>query len=225
MSISISEIVSNYSDTSKVAAPVYNALSLVFPALPGWVAERRAEGLINACKRVQCKLDSAGIPAEQVRHCSLKLGIPWVEGVSVEEDDETLQDIWATLMSNILNPNFPLELARTAYISIIKDFAPVDGKVLFHFYQHPVEEYRSTEFVSKALGIDMEYAEVSIQNLMRLGLLSKLVKNPSVYVGGFASLGFSEAHLTSLGVSFITACLKETGNNKSPDNKSTGSPS
>ena len=225
MSISISEIVSNYSDTSKVAAPVYNALSLVFPALPGWVAERRAEGLINACKRVQRKLDSAGIPAEQVRYCSLKLGIPWVEGVSVEEDDETLQDIWATFMSNILNPNFPLELARTAYISIIKDFAPIDGKVLFHFYQHPVEEYRSTEFVSKSLGIDMEYAEVSIQNLMRLGLLSKLVKNSSVYVGGFTSLGLSEAYLTSLGVSFITACLKETGNNKSPDNKSAGSPS
>ena len=72
---------------------------------------------------------------EQRRYCSLKLGIPWIENASLE-DDPIIQDMWANLMANALNPNFKDKALRTAFISIIKELSVIDVKVIRYFMKH-----------------------------------------------------------------------------------------
>lgn len=126
--ISLVPVQEAYQVICDVASKVYEGLSLVFPVIPGWVAEHRAECLINVTRKTQEKLDRCGIPKDHLRHCSLKLGIPWVENASLE-DDESLQELWANLLANALNPDFKEEI-RTAFLGIIKELSILDARIL-----------------------------------------------------------------------------------------------
>ena len=225
-----------YGVICNVASKVYEGLSLVFPAIPGWVAEQRAECLINATRKTQEKLDRCAIPKDHLRHCSLKLGIPWVENASLE-DDETMQELWANLLANALNPHFKEEV-RTAFLGIIKELSVLDARILNLFMTLadrrgyvilPIAYLEQYENDLKCR--DVAQIKVSMENLTRLRLIDRTqsIKVPkvghsgdllvrSVYEDTFKletvdALAPGHIRFTPLGLVFINTCVADAGNN------------
>jgi len=180
---SILPVKETYEVINDVSSKVYEGLSLVFPAIPGWVEGKRAERLINTCKIVQNKLDNCNLPKEQIRHCSLKLGVPWVENASLEEDP-SLQELWANLLTNANNPNFDSEDIYISFISIIKDLSTIDVQVI-KFLQSKIQLKTQTSYntsskgndideLTKNLEINRNKIATSFQNLKRLYLINNI---------------------------------------------------
>ena len=134
--------IERYKIIKDVAGGVYNGLSLIFPAMPGWVASRRTECMINVCKKAQEKIDASGLSEEQIQHCSLKLGIPFAENASLEENP-SLQDLWANLLANALTPDKKTD-RYPYFVSILKEISPLDAKTL-SLISMPVKAPRDTK--------------------------------------------------------------------------------
>ena len=185
--IPIGPIKESYPVMKEICGGVYAGLSLVFPQIPAYVAARKAEALLAACKASQEKLRAAGISLESQRACTLKLGLPWIEWASLEEDP-SLRDLWANLLANELNPNKPEP--RTAFISIIRDLSTLDAQLLNKVYAEarrattkaPFMPYVPTPLVmffdirgfAKTLGVQEFDVRVSVQNLKRCSLINDL---------------------------------------------------
>lgn len=177
----------SYPLIKEICSDVYAALSLVFPQLPAYVTARRAECLVAACKATQEKLKSAGITRESQRACTLKLGLPWLEWVSLEEDS-SLRDLWANLLANEINPDKPEP--RTAFLSILRDLSPLDAQILNTVYEEvkrltdktshgqyvptPLVIFFDINEISRILDAEYFDIRVSVQNLKRCSLISDL---------------------------------------------------
>ena len=166
----------SYETLQLLCSDVYKGLSVVFPCLPAWIASRRAEGLIRACKQVHNKLEASGIQPEQIRECALKIGIPLLEAASLEDNTE-LRDIWASLLANALNPNFCEEI-RTGYIDIAKNLSPLDVRIL-EFMRSANEftmpkTYEERTYITNLLYAKIDDIEVSLDNLKRLQLVDNI---------------------------------------------------
>lgn len=79
--------------------------------------------------RVQRILEERGYSDETpFRVPSTKFAFGFVQGASVEDEPE-LQELWAKLLANAVDPNFENDI-RISFMSIIKDLTPLDVKVL-----------------------------------------------------------------------------------------------
>ena len=215
------------------ASKVYDGLSLVFPAIPGWVAGRRVDILTNTFRITQDKLDNCNLPKEQIKHCSLKLGVPWVENASLEEDP-SLQELWANLLANALNPNFNEEIP-TSFISIIKDLSPMDVRVINELQVQIKKKpkyafgdgWSNIDYIAefaKELKVDPNTIKISFENLFRLRLVDHIkivnvLAAPHLNLHGEkqkneSAISNRYPYFTSLGESFIKACVDDAGNNK-----------
>ena len=196
-----------YNMIKDIASKAYELVSFVFPFLPPWVVERRVNTLIKVCKKVEEKLNASGLSKKQKRYCSLKLGIPWVENASLEED-ETLQNLWAVLLVNASNADFKEEI-RVAYIDIIKVLSPLDVRIMEFMWPQklfPLPTTTNERFqICKALGADWDDIEVGLDNLRRLQLIASPHRADMMPVVGEGDLRF-----TPLGYAFLRACVAST---------------
>lgn len=150
-----------------------------------------------------------------------KFALPIITHASVEEDDK-LQDLWAMLTANAMDPDFKLEL-RYAYLEIIKSLNPLDVKILNLFYStllgdpninwNNITEYHlRKEQLQEALSISDSDYQVSMFNLFRVQCMAPAVlkatniilgnnENPSIYKG------IDAVTMTPLGVGFVKACI------------------
>jgi hypothetical protein len=124
---------------------------------------------------------------------SPRLAIPLLQKATLE-DDEILQDMWAALIANIMDPRFHAESRRTL-IDLLAALEPVDAIVLRAisrdarsnprrhelFYEAAMArgadkpraliEVRNMHWIAKASGIPAETAALSVESLARLGLI------------------------------------------------------
>jgi len=165
------------------------------------------------------KIDGKEIPV------SPKLAIPIIENASLEEND-VLQDLWAKLMSSAQGKESS-NIIRSAFIDIIKQLEVIDVMILssmFDGYLNAVgkdniynETPRKISFsktnIINTLQITENTYESSIDNLMRVRCICSEVKvMSSMSIGGESATidkGYDSLCLTSLGVIFIIACIKE----------------
>lgn len=167
-----------------------------------------------------------------VRTVPAKLALPIVENASLEEVDE-LQDLWAHLLASALDLNFKGEV-RSAFIDIIKQLNVADVHVLESMYEEltsPSENNRepfadhfrrnltTPKRMIDRLGIALEAYENSLDNLLRLRLVSSNVdfvrtSSSDSYAEGRGDLlnhrDYDLVCLTSLGVTFIETCTKKS---------------
>ncbi|MHB1654707.1 MAG: Abi-alpha family protein [Desulfitobacteriaceae bacterium] len=61
-----------------------------------------------------------------------KLALPIIQAASLE-DDENLQDLWANLIANAMDPSFNDEI-RYGFIDMIKNITGIEAKILNEFY-------------------------------------------------------------------------------------------
>lgn len=200
-------------DTIKeVAGFAYEGLSLVFPALPGWVAERRAKCLVEVLIKTQDILSKANLKEEQLRHCSLKLGVPIIENASLEEEP-SLQELWARLLANALNPNFDDEI-RPLFADVIKQLSSFDAMVLCALARK--EPYRLyLNYDRSKLRTGQGYIDVqwnSLQGSFAILAALSLIDNTKESVLSLMNhrqkyLEKADYKLTSFGRLFVRACI------------------
>lgn len=102
----------------------------------------RLNNQIRNLKKVQKICEKAKIKTKQV---DLKVLMPYLESVSLEENDE-LQNLWANLFVNYIDSN--KNLATHVYPSILSQLSSDEVKLLKYFVNNltlPIESERSFE--------------------------------------------------------------------------------
>jgi len=187
-----------------LAPKVKRGLANTFAVLKGVITEQQAKIFGRVTGRVQEILDAAGVQPEEIRYCPLMLGALWTERASLEENP-TLQELWARLMANALDPNFKEEV-RVAFIDIIKSLSPLDVRIMEFMWPQklfPLPTARSDRFqISEALGADWNDIEVGLDNLKRLSLIA----DPNT-LDAMPIVGKGSPRFTALGYAFLRACV------------------
>lgn len=144
----------------------------------------RWERKIRLMKRAEQIAAQHGLAAP-TRAVPLKLAVPLLEAASMEDND-ALQDAWATLLINAADETSGVTLQR-AYIDILESLTPLDAVILSKVYSVPISESRHVGVVTESLpeaaraareseyGALKEPAEdvkLSLANLVRLGCLT-----------------------------------------------------
>jgi hypothetical protein len=150
-----------------------------------------------------------------------KIALPIIEEASLE-DDPDLQYLWNHLLANAMNPDFNDEL-RYGFIEMIKEITGIEAKLLNEFYEvlrgegklEPLSklfDYSLTkEQIMQVLSISADVYAISVNNLMRMQLISPAIIKGGVKMGPEPLTiykGIDSVTLTPLGVKFVEACIK-----------------
>jgi hypothetical protein len=139
----------------------------------------------------------------------MKIAIPLLQAASMEDDDN-LQELWANLLVNAADKDSGVEV-RHSYITILKDLTPFDAMILNRAYSNDVSKFTGLSVFSLSQGgpnIQLPASperqkpsantQVSIENLLRLGLLKGYQWGGSDTITG--------VNKTKLGYYFYKAC-------------------
>jgi len=142
-----------------------------------YIRIKRMENLATAFLKAQERLASRGV--EEPDPIDLKYTQPLLEAVS-EESDETLQEMWANLIANVMDPNHPAKLQRI-FIETVRQLEPPDAKILNAFYKYNPKKIRSqslslrkVDFYQNTASAFCETSDlftISVDPLKHLGLL------------------------------------------------------
>jgi len=146
-----------------------------------------------------------------------KVAIPLIEAATLEDKDE-LQDRWARLLANAMDPGFSGDV-RVTLVEILRSLTTTDVRVLETIYNTLKQKgvtsaqlaaWRTPkQSLTAVLGLTEEQYYLSIYNLFRVQCLA-----PAVIVGGVRMgsepltifKGAEEVCLTVLGWSLVDAC-------------------
>lgn len=150
-----------------------------------------------------------------------KIALPIIEEASLE-DDPDLQYLWNHLLANAMNPEFNDEL-RYGFIEMIKEITGIEAKILNEFYEVLRREGKleplsklfdyslKKEQIMQGLDISTDVYAISVNNLMRMQLISPAIIKGGVKMGTEPLTiykGIDAITLTPLGVKFVEACIK-----------------
>jgi hypothetical protein len=149
-------------------------------------------------------LDGAGV---QPKRIPLKLLAPILEHATLE-DDQSLQDMWATLLAN----NAMGDSLETIFAEILRQLSPADALLLRNCFNEvmtsPMHREKGRFIILQSIRqwiddirkerTDIPLSDLSMENLIRLGLIE---------TGGIAVNGVGgEPRLTEIGLQFMYAC-------------------
>jgi len=169
---------------------------------------RRLHRRLKLYKRVQRMIADAGIEPKRIPE---NIWMPVLQAASAQ-DDETLQEKWAALLTNASVAESDNEVLPS-FPEILKQLTPVEAKLLDAVYDETVE---SAQGLKEAIqeGTLASAAPVTLGNLERLGLLNRHMQDT-----GFTSdLKFhtfgptNHLFVSSFGRAFIRACRAPQAN-------------
>jgi Abortive infection alpha len=185
---------------------VSNGIGLIADKL----AFYRLQKAVELQHKVEKKLAAKGI--RNRKFVPVSFGLPILEKASVEEN-ETLHDKWANLLSNAMDPSYQGPITRN-FVSILTDMEPIDVRLLDLI----VQEYQGLAdkkllfdlgLVQKALSISAIDCENAVRNLFRLGLLKPgVIETSNISMGGHTPTVYKDTEifgLTHLGLAFHKA--------------------
>lgn len=198
----------------KTLGKSYDIVSFLIPSIPSKIAERRVQNMIKILQKTKAKLINASLSPEEYNTIALKVGIPLIEGASMEEDP-TLQEMWSNLLATALTPDAKATISPL-FIHILKSLSPDDAKVLHSFYLsecygEPALKYHQCEqqLVYTPTGyaiISASSVNTAIAVLSSFNLLSNVVESNTLSIQGNSPLSIGTNHLTELGYLFINVC-------------------
>lgn len=167
---------------------------------------------INALK-LQDKLNA--ILARRQIDCPnpipLRLAIPFLEEATME-DNETLQERWAQLLANAMDPHFRINMERY-FAGALASLSPQDcivlEKIAAYKLAHPEIEI-TLDYLATNLQIEKNEIDLSLCSLARQALIDRCPQNgapiSSISTWSFRNAAFN---LTEFGKRFVTACSQE----------------
>lgn len=111
-----------------------------------------------------------------------RYALPIIQSAS-EENNDTMQALWAGLIVNATDPNKKLNLTKV-FINILKSMEPADVEILRFLSKQGWNMVPSAGggINAKMLSATLQLSEadvlISLQNLRRLGCMSAELKNP-----------------------------------------------
>lgn len=202
-----------------IGEPLESAVGMLSDRLRFMRWERQLR-MVDRCEEILRKRRIEG----KTRPVPPKLALPIMENASLEENDQ-LQDLWANLLSSALDPSFEGTL-RSAFIDIIKQLEIVDAHILSYLYHSYLNSIKRKEIseedspsaigwerneITATLKISNSLYENSVDNLMRVRCVKPLVLKLSGIKAGKEPMtidkGYDVICLTSLGKSFVEACM------------------
>ncbi len=188
-----------------------NAVSNTMGLLSDRLAYFRLEKAVMLAEKVDANLKKKGVKR---RYVPVAFGLPIIEKASVE-DDETLQEKWANLLTNSVDATYDKPLRRN-YASILGDMEAVDARILDLLVKEHLataaEKRDGTLFVKelmvKEMKLDERVCENALRNLMRLGVIKPGVVTGGVLVGDHALSAYKDTEMvgiTPLGEDFYHA--------------------
>jgi hypothetical protein len=103
------------------------------------------------------------------------IAIPILEAAQGEPRDE-LQELWARLLANAMDPKRSNNV-RANFIDTIRQFEPVDARILFHVQSLSEGDWPMTDEIANSLKIRESTAELSVDHLVRLECLQRHTAN------------------------------------------------
>jgi hypothetical protein len=202
-----------------IGEPLESAVGMLSDRLRFMRWERQLR-MVDSCEEIIKKRRIEG----KTRPVPPKLALPIMENASLEENDQ-LQDLWANLLSSALDPNFR-GMLRSAFIDIIKQLEVIDAHILSYLYHSYLNSIKIQEIskeespssigwdrdeITAALKISNSAYENSVDNLMRVRCVKPLVLKLTGIRAGNEPMtidkGYDVICLTSLGKSFVEACM------------------
>ena len=110
------------------------------------------------------------------------------------ETDETLQDMWAELLANAMDPNKDTSLQRI-FIEALKQMEPIDALVLRTMAEKAPNEALGSQDLMERIGYRETLAAVSTDRLTDLGVLREM-----------GSMGKPHYDIAALGMELYLAC-------------------
>ena len=179
----------------------------------------RLNNYIALLENTKKKMRQKGISMDgETQTVPLKIAIPLIEHATLE-DDISLQNYWAQMLSNAMDLDFDTNIERR-HISMLSDMEPLDLRILNTVCsQYQDEPYRKvledilfdkSEIVN-TLKMTEHQVEVSLLNLMRLGCIKPgNLKTTSFSVQGEINTiykGTERFHLSLLGLELFRAAV------------------
>ena len=166
----------------------------------------RRKNQIGNLEKVKKIVDEEKINIKQV---NLKVLIPYLEGVSLEED-ETLQDLWAKLFANYIDTSKNLTI--NVYPNILKQLSTNEVTIL----RFMLSNGNNVKFQGYNANKEIQCSSEELANLERLGLIKETL-DISQYGGDidektgqwkwdFEELASGEFYITDFGFEFLKAC-------------------
>ena len=173
-----------------------------------YLHELRIRNLDKISRKTEEILRERG--AEDPEPIGPKALLPALEAAS-EETDKTLQDMWANLLANAMDPDKDLSLNRV-FIEALKQFEPLDalvfqqtGRMLSKEGELPKDKLVDVEWLAQRLSLRQTQLELSAGHLHKLGCVKPVKNKP----GNPLASGFV---LSTLGIELYLACY-----NNAPD--------
>jgi len=171
--------------------------------------KKEAKAPKEKSKKVKKKIEQSGLQKKQI---PLKVLVPILEHSSLEEDSD-LQDKWANMLANAISGNKKIS---PNYVAILSELSSVEVGLLdkLHNEASQIPDYdkrKNLQFgrenICKILSIEVQVADLIIENLIRLGLCQSPAGS-GISVGNYKfALRTTEIfEMTSLGYEFVSVC-------------------
>jgi hypothetical protein len=132
----------------------------------------------------------------------LKILFPYLEGVSLEEDEE-LQDLWANLFVNYIDAD--KNLLISVYPFILSQISTDEVKILLDLEKNglnkPITNFEDLPKKKAEAPVKQEW----IANLERLGVIEPVIMTG---IGGLGNANMGIYYLTNFGNEFLKACKR-----------------
>ena len=160
---------------------------------------------VKLCRRAKQLLDDAGLQAHEVRPGVL---VPILEGATLADDDEALQDRWAALLANAATK--PADAIPPSFPYILGQLSATDAKLLDVVFdavtanaEHDLrEDAVNARELAHIEAIDGRDFDLGLDNLIRL----RVVSTQATY----GDLVTETVLLTTLGYELVRACRAPT---------------
>ena len=162
---------------------------------------RRFKNQLNNLEKAKKIVEEHNVNVKQI---NLKALFPYLEGVSLEED-ETLQEMWSNMFVNYIDS--AKNLTMTVFPDILKQLSSNEVKMI-SFMSENNGYIKSGPWGTSNKDFSGTYSLEEMGNLARLGLIRE-VGNYSLYDGDkIEELNPEQYYLTELGHAFLNACKR-----------------
>ena len=192
------------SDLVKYAGQVLGTVpeDLIGLAIGDRLRIKRFENATRILREAEARLDERKV--ERRKEINTKLIAPLMEAVS-EESDETLQDLWAQLLANAMDPSSDVSLQRVL-IDTLRLFEPIDAVVLGHYAPADNPGWKSPNTLADSMDRRPTECAISLQRLEALRCLDDVRARK----GDRPDLD-TPYEISVLGIELCRACMAEPG--------------
>jgi hypothetical protein len=168
-----------------VSRPVANIYGILIGDRIEAARERNLDAISRKTKKILKERDLA-----ETAPVSEQIAIPLLEAARGESRDE-LQDLWATLLANAMDPNRRDDV-RPEFISTLRTLQPIDALILKLLNDKFHGHFINIDRIAEELNVRASLVEVALKNL-----------------GSCLQVSTRSYTITSYGSEFVRACSGE----------------